>query len=259
MRGPGGRPFQRVTTGRTAHSRASDTGSVTDARPPLPAGPPTAAAPSPETGATPAERQPARPAGVPGLRGSREDLRSALLIVLVLAVAGLAAGGLWIWLAPRADYQVVGTASTPDVEPIGAAPSPELFMSDDGVFVLVLAALGLLAGIVVWLRRRRRGALTLVALATGMLAAGVVAWQLGEWSGPAPTEAELSDIGRTVTTALSLGASAALAVGPFVAVLVYLVATALTSRDDLGRGEPLPDAEPLRPPLPPVPPPVTRP
>jgi hypothetical protein len=197
---------------------------------------------------------PARRAGVPGLRGSREDLRSALMTVLALAVAGLAAGGVWTWLAPRADYRVTAT----DVEAVGQ-PSAELFMADDGVFVLVLAALGLLAGTVVWARRRRRGALTLVALATGMLAAGVVAWQLGEWAGPAPTDAQLADVGGTVTTALSLGATAALAVGPFVAVLVYLAATALTSRDDLGRADAEPADQPLRPPLPPVPPPVQRP
>jgi LPXTG-motif cell wall-anchored protein len=205
-------------------------------------------------GVPPAGWQPARRAGTPGLRGSREDLRSALLTVLTLALSGLAAGGLWIWFAPRADYRVTATG----VEPVGKVPSPELFMADDGVFVLVLAGLGLLAGVAVWLQRRRRGALTLVALATGMLAAGVVAWQLGELAGPGPTKAELADVGTTVTTGLSLGATAALAVGPFAAVLVYLVATALTARDDLGRGDPAPEAAPLRPPLPPVPPPISR-
>jgi hypothetical protein len=182
-----------------------------------------------------------------------------VLTVLALAVSGLAAGGLWIWLAPRADYRVVATAGATDVDPIGKAPSPELFMADDGVFVLILAGLGLLAGIAVWWNRRRRGPLTLVALATGVLAAGTVAWQLGEWAGPAPTKAQLADVGATVTTALSLGATAALAVGPFVAVLTYLLAAALNHRDDLGGGDPgstgpAPAAEPLRPPLPPVPP-----
>ncbi len=235
------------------HSRASDTGAVTDARPPGSAAPfPTA--PAVSDGPV-AHWQPARRAGVPGLRGSRQDLRSALLTVLALALAGLPAGGVWIWLAPRADYRVTATS----VEPIGRAPSPELFMADDGVFVCVLAALGLVAGLVVWLRRQRRGPLTLVALATGMLAAGVVAWQLGQWVGPGPTDAELEDVGRTVTTALSLGATAALAVGPFIAVLVYLAAASFTSRDDLGRTGPDPADEPLRPPLPPVPPPAPRP
>jgi hypothetical protein len=202
----------------------------------------------------PASWRPAQRAGVPGLRGTRDDLRSALLTVAALALTGLAAGGLWIWLAPRADYRITATG----IEPIGADPSPELFMADDTVFVLVMAGLGLLAGVAVWLHRRRRGALTLVALATGMLASGVLAWQLGEWAGPAPTDAQLADVGRTVTTALSLGATAALAVGPFAAVLAYLAATALTSRDDLGRTEDEPADQPVRLPLPPVPPSVPR-
>jgi LPXTG-motif cell wall-anchored protein len=212
-------------------------------------------------GGAPAGRRPAQRAGVPDLRGSRADLRVALLTVLALAVSGLAAGGLWVWLAPRAEYRVTATG----LEPIGAAPSPELFMADDGVFVLLLAGLGLLAGTVVWLLRRRRGALTLSALATGMLAAGVIAWQLGDWTGPAPTRAELARVGATLTTPLSLNATAALAVGPFAAVLVYLVATVLTSQDDLGRGDdepagaPAVAARPPLPPLPPVPPPAPAP
>ena len=206
---------------------------MTDARPmPSSPPPPAGAEPAPEAG------RPAWRSGMPGLRGSRDDLPSALLTVLVLAVSGLAAGGLWIWLAPRADYRVVATATGTDVEPIGSAPSPELFMADDGVFVLVLAGLGLLAGLVVWLRRRRRGALTLVALAVGLLAAGVVAWRLGEWAGPRPTDAQLADVGARVTTSLSLRATAALAVAPFVAVLVHLLAAIFTHSDDLGRRDP---------------------
>ena len=239
---------------------------MTDGRPPGPVAPfPTApgepgapSAPLPGgPGAPGMPWPPARRAGVPGLRDSREDLRSGLLIVLAVGVSGLAAGGLWIWLAPRADYRVTAT----DVAPIGPGPSPELFMADDGVYVMILAGLGLLAGLAVWLHRRRRGALTLLALATGMLVAGVVAWQLGEWAGPAPTDAQLADVGATVTTGLSLGATAALAVGPFVAVLAYLVATAMTPRDDLGRTEEPPAGPPpvgMQPPLPPVPPPLPR-
>jgi len=239
---------------------------VTDA-PPLPsAGPPSG--PPSGTGATPAGMAPSawarpRPTGLAGLRGSRAEVRSALVMVAALAVAGLAAGGLWAWLAPRADYRVTANG----VEPIGAAPSNELFMADDGVFVLVLAGLGLLAGVAAWLIRRHRGPVVLLGLAAGMLIAGVLTWQLGEWAGPAPTKAQLADVGTTVTTALSLGATAALAVGPFVAVLVYLIATALTKRDDLGSGDaeqPVAPsvapsvAQPWRPPLPPVPPPAAR-
>ncbi|WP_222263784.1 DUF2567 domain-containing protein [Modestobacter marinus] len=172
-----------------------------------------------------------RPARAAGLRNARADLRPALLTVLALAATGLLAGGLWLWLAPRADYRVTAT----DVVPVGGTAPAELFMADDGVFICVLAGFGLVAGLVVWLQRRWRGPLVLTALATGMLAAGVVAWQLGEWLGRGPTEQELSEVGATVSTGLGLGASAALAVGPFVAVLTYLVAASLTTEEDLGR------------------------
>ena len=204
--------------------------------------------PAGDLGAPPA---PARREGVPGLRGSRGDLRTALLTVLVLALAGLPAGGLWLWLAPRADYRVTET----DVVPVSGLPNAELFISDDGVFVLILGVVGLIAGLVVWRLRSRRGALVLAALATGALAAGVVAWQVGAQLGAGPTEAQLTEVGRTVTTGLGLRATAALAVGPFLAVLVYLVAATYTSAQDLGRAEP--GDLPPRPPLPPVPPPLS--
>jgi hypothetical protein len=216
-----------------------------------PGGQPGGVEPVGETGPPVPPWAQARRAGVPGLRGSRQDLRTGLLTALVLALSGLPAGALWLWLAPRADYRVTET----DVVPVSGLPNSELFMSDDGVFVLVLGALGLLAGLVVWRLRSRRGALMLTALATGVLAAGVVAWQLGAWLGAGPTEADLTEVGRTVTTGLGLRATAALAVGPFLAVVVYLVAATYTSRQDLGRPEP--DDQPLRLPLPPVPPPAS--
>jgi hypothetical protein len=206
-----------------------------------------------------APRQPASRAGWgPGLRGSRADLRAGLITVLALTVAGLGAGALWAWLAPRVDYRV----TEGQLVPVVGVPSAEVFMADDGVYVLVLAGLGLAAGVLVWLVRSHRGVPALVGLATGMVGAGVVAWQLGEWLGAGPTEAELTEVGATVTTGVDLGATAALAVGPFVAVLTYLVATALTPDDDLGRpddGAPRPEHQlPLRPPLPPVPPAAPR-
>lgn len=192
-----------------------------------------------------------------GLRGSREDVRAGLITVLALTVAGLGAGALWAWLAPRADYRVTET----QVVPVVGVPSAEVLFADDGVYVLVLAGLGVLAGLLVWLIRRRRGVPALVGLAGGMVGAGVVAWQLGELLGPGPSEAELTEVGRTITTGVDLAATAALAIGPFAAVLTYLVAAALTPDDDLGRPDDAPRAQqqlPPRPPLPPVPPSAPR-
>jgi Protein of unknown function (DUF2567) len=160
----------------------------------------------------------------------RDDLRSAVTLAGVLLLSGLPAGLLWWWLAPRADFRI--TADGPVA--IGR-PSNEISVADDSVLVLILAALGLLAGGLAWLLRRRRGVATVAALAAGTLAAAVVAWQVGELLGPPPTPAELADVGGVVTTPLSLAGVPALAVAPFAAVLAYLVAVLMARTDDLGR------------------------
>jgi hypothetical protein len=161
----------------------------------------------------------------------RDDLRSAAVIVVVLAVSGFLVGLLWWLLAPRADFRI--TSGGPAA--IGN-PSEELFAADDAVFALLMAGVGLLAGVLAWsLLRRRRGIATLLALAVGTAASAAIAWQLGELLGPAPSKAALADVGGRVTTALGLHSLPALAVGPFCAVLVYLAAALFTRRDDLGR------------------------
>ena len=165
-----------------------------------------------------------------GRRELRADLRSSLLLVLALALAGVPAGLLWWGLAPRADFRI--TDAGPAV--IGN-PSQELLVGDDVVFALVLAGLGLLAGAAAWWLRRRRGVATVVALALGATAAAVVAWQLGELLGVGPTEAQLADVGARVTTPLRLGSLPALAVAPFTAVLAYLVPVVVAREDGLGR------------------------
>ncbi|SDO75504.1 hypothetical protein SAMN05660199_02524 [Klenkia soli] len=163
--------------------------------------------------------------------------------MLVLAVVGLGVGLLWLWLAPRADFTVTSADGAVEVTG-GGLVDPELFMGDDGVYVLLLGGLGLLVGLVGWTRVRRRGVVTLVSLAAGMLAASLTAWQLGAVLGRGPSRTDLTTVGRQVTTALDLNMLASLAVGPFAAVLVYLVATVLAGRDDLGRGDPATEPAP---------------
>jgi hypothetical protein len=166
-----------------------------------------------------------------GGRGElRADLRTAGILAGALLLCGLPAGLLWWWLAPRADFRI--TADGPAA--IGQ-PSQELAVSDDSVLVLILVGLGLLAGAFAWALRRRRGVAVVAALALGAAAAAVVAWQVGELLGPPPTEAELADVGRVVTTPLRLSAVPALAVAPFSAVLAYLVGALVARGDDLGR------------------------
>lgn len=188
-------------------------------------------APVSETGEQVEGAVPVRPVRWAGWDGAREDRRSAVLTVVLLALAGLPVGALWVALAPRASFRVTATG----IQPVGAAPSPELFIADDGVYLMLLAGLGVLAGLVLWLARRHRGVVALVGVAAGMIAAALIAWQFGQLLAPGPTPAQLAQTGATVTTGLRLGAVAAVAVGPFFAVLVYLSAATLSSRDDLGR------------------------
>jgi hypothetical protein len=172
----------------------------------------------------------------------RADLRSSALLVLALALAGLVAGLLWWWLAPRADFRIT------DAGPVAlGGPSDELLVADDAVLALILTALGLVAGGAAWFLRRRRGVATVLALALGGSLMAVVAWQLGELLGAGPTEAQLSDVGAVVTTSLTLGSVAALALAPFAALLAYLVPVITVHRDDLGR---TPDPRPAGPPVP---------
>lgn len=160
----------------------------------------------------------------------RSDLRRMGITIAALAVAGLPAGLLWWLLAPRADFRITSDGPTP----IGN-PSAELLVADDVIFTLVVVGLGLLAGLVLWFRRGSRGVAAVVALGSGTLAAGTLAWQLGQALGPGPSSAELRHVGARVTTGLHLASLPALAIGPAVALLAYFVAAALDGRDDLGR------------------------
>jgi hypothetical protein len=176
-----------------------------------------------------------------GRRELRADLRSSARLVLGLAVAGLLAGLLWWWLAPRADFRIT------DSGPVAVGnPSEELLIADDAVFALVLTGMGLVAGAAAWFLRRRRGVSTVLALALGTSTMAVVAWQLGELLGAGPSQADLADVGSVVTTSLTLGSPPALALAPFGALLAYLVPVLTAHHDDLGRTpEPAPAEQPL--------------
>ena len=160
----------------------------------------------------------------------RADLRNSVRLVLVLALAGVVAGLLWWWLAPRADFRITGSGPV-----VIGNPPEELLVADDGVLALLLTGFGLLAGAAAWFLPRRRGVATVLALAVGASLMAVIAWRLGEVLGAGPTKAEIADVGNVVTTRLALGSLPALALGPFGALLAYLVPAITVHRDDLGR------------------------
>jgi len=177
---------------------------------------------------------PSSETAVPHWRGwpeIRADLRSSVLLISAVGLCGIPVGVLWWLLAPRLDFRITSSGPVPVV----AVPPEELLIADDGVFVLLLTAVGLLVGIVAWRLRRRRGVAMVIAVALGSAACAVLAWQVGEYLGAGPSHAELTHVGGRVTTSLTLGSLPGLAFAPFGAVLAYLVAALYTRSDGLGR------------------------
>jgi Protein of unknown function (DUF2567) len=225
---------------RGSHAEAGFTGGVSSS----PTVPPEVPAPSADGPATPQDGPATPPAGRPWSpwQEARRDWRWAAGVVGVLAVVGVPLGVLWWALAPRADYKITGSGPV-----VIGNPSEELLIADDGIFVIIVAGLGLLAGVLTWLFRRHRGVAGLLAVAFGTLAGSAVAWRIGELLGPPPSRAALRHVGGRVTTSLTLGMLPALAVGPFVALLVWLVATLYSRGEGLGRPAPVTDAPGARP------------
>lgn len=154
----------------------------------------------------------------------RADLRRAAVITVVLTVAGVALGVLWLWLAPRvpliSDNQAVFLKDSEGEEAIGA----------DGTFVLLALAFGAVtAALVFWIHRR--GGIALVAgLALGGLLGSLVAWGVGVWFGPErDVVAHAREVGKGVVfdAPLELHAKGALLAWSVAAMVVHLALTAV--------------------------------
>ncbi|WP_411096284.1 ABC transporter permease [Streptomyces sp. 020-2-3H-GM] len=162
--------------------------------------------------------------------GSQDDpdtateLRQAALVAVLVALAGIVLGLLWLWLAPRvplvSDDTAVYLKNSEGEEAIGA----------DGTFVLLALGFGALSAAAVFWRLRRGGVLVVVGLALGALAASLIAWRVGVWLGPSSdVVARAREAGRGVTfdAPLELHAVwAAVLAWPFAAMGIHLLLTA---------------------------------
>src|SRR5215475_8911835 len=97
---------------------------------PYPAGPPGApGAPEPSGVFWPLREEYTirPPAGRDRLWPRQTEIRWAVVVVIGLALLGIAAGGLWIAVAPRLPFQVVKAGQAVRLE-----PESEVFVADDG-------------------------------------------------------------------------------------------------------------------------------
>jgi hypothetical protein len=157
----------------------------------------------------------------------RSDVRAAGFVVASLAVAGALLGVVWQWWSPPGPLAVVlpGRLIQPD--------ESEAFIAADGRYAVLTGALGLVAAVVVWLRRDVRGPAAALALGVGGLAGAL----LTEVVGSALDTGKSSGAPNTLIMHLRLHVHlhGLRLLEPLVAILGYALCVAFAARDDLGR------------------------
>ena len=161
----------------------------------------------------------------------KADLLPALSLALLLAVFGLPLGWIWSRIAPP---ERVGVSSNGQILPlVDETYHP---WDDVAVYLLMGLAFGLVAGVAVWLLRERRGPTVMFAAVIGALAAGWlmtktgVSFAAGDYTVPTALHVgSLFDLAPQLDTAWILLAP------PLGVALAYLVLSAWSGSEDLGR------------------------
>ncbi|HEX3785796.1 MAG TPA: DUF2567 domain-containing protein [Pseudonocardiaceae bacterium] len=161
----------------------------------------------------------------------KADLLPALSLALLLAVFGLPLGWIWSRIAPP---QRVGVSSDGQVLPL--VDETYHVFDDIAVYLLMGLAFGIVAGVAVWLLRERRGPTVMFAAVLGAVGAGWlmtktgVSFAAGQYTVPASLK-----IGTLFDIAPQLDTSWILLAPPLGVALAYLVLSAWSGTEDLGR------------------------
>ncbi len=161
----------------------------------------------------------------------RAELVPALVVLCAVAVLGLPLGALWSSLAPPEFVARSALAPTPG----GVLPfvgQSEHRFDDMATFVLFGLAAGVLTGAVLWLFRRWRGPLVLVAAVLGSLVAAWFAMRFGLWLAAAhyPNRA---GTGAPFPQAPALESAWVIVSQPFGVAVTYCLTTAWSGAEDL--------------------------
>lgn len=161
----------------------------------------------------------------------KADLLPAVSAVSLVAMVGVPLGWLWSRLAPPTHSRLY-----PNGELLPA--SVESYHEFDGlaIFLLFGFGAGLLTGALLWLMRRRRGPVMLLAAVLGSLVAAWLAAKMGTSLavGLYPA-APAAKPGALVAVAPRVGTMWAMVAQPLGAALAYGFAASWNGMDDLGR------------------------
>ncbi|MFE9842912.1 hypothetical protein [Streptomyces goshikiensis] len=196
---------------------------------PSPSDPPSEALPPEKPGGSAADSASASASASAENAITPADIRDAAAVALLVGVAGVLLGALWVWLAPRVQYVSNGEAvflrNTEGEGRIGS----------DGTFLLLSAGLGALSAVAVFLWRRRGGVPLVIGLGVGSVFAALVGWRVGLWLGPTSdlvVAAGKAGKGVPFDAPMQLLAYGVLLGWPMVAILVHLGLTAVWGPKD---------------------------
>lgn len=163
----------------------------------------------------------------PNRRLRRPGPDAAGLLALALG-AGALAGVAW-WLVVDLPGYLVSSSGGASTTERGLAG----FIAGDAWFSLLGAVVGLILGLVGWLRLRDLGWPLAILVVLGAVAASLVCWLVGHLLGPDDFAERLTDAppGAFVPIQLTLRTKASLLVWPFAAIVPVLLGSSL-GRDD---------------------------
>ncbi|MGH3844572.1 MAG: DUF2567 domain-containing protein [Pseudonocardiaceae bacterium] len=159
------------------------------------------------------------------------DLGPALSVLGAVALLGIPLGALWAWLAPPEFVARSDRALTPGGVLPFASQSEHRF-DDMATFVLLGIAAGVLTGAALWLYRRRRGPVLLIAAAVGSVIAAWLAMDTGLWL-VAAGYPDLASTGAPFPRAPVLDSGWVLVGQPFGVAVASCITTAWNRSEDL--------------------------
>jgi hypothetical protein len=161
----------------------------------------------------------------------KADLLPAVSVLSMVGLLGIPLGWVWSRLAPPQQVRVF-----PDNELVPLQLESWHRFDDLAIFLLLGMAAGVIAGVVVWLLRERRGPVVLIAAVLGSLLAGWLGIQMGTaFAGSVYTVTGTPEVGDVLERAPVLESGWVLLAQPMMVALTYGMLAAWNSQDDLGR------------------------